>query len=107
MIENVENFRAKLNVESLGNLLDVVVLEHGEVQRSQAGTCDDIAAGIAAQIEASQISWRKGPPKTRWRWIAVRVKECLIWCHGNLETFGFNIVIDIAGTRKRLATGAA
>ena len=106
MIENVENFRAKLNVESLGNLLDVVVLEHGEVQRSQAWTCDDVAAGVTAQIEASEISRRKRPPKTRWRWITVSVKERLIWRHRNLEALCL-YVLEVSRLCKRLATGAA
>lgn len=106
MIEDVEDFCAKLDVESFRDALDVVVFEHGEVQRRQTWTCDDVAAGITAQVEASQISRRKRPPKTRWCWITVSVKECLIWRYGYLEALRL-YVLEVSRPRKRLATGTA
>ena len=59
MIQNVENLGAELNVEFLRNSLDVVVLEHGEVKRRDAGTDQDVPARISAKVEAAQISRRQ------------------------------------------------
>jgi hypothetical protein len=54
VIKNVKELRAELYIEVLGNFLDVVVLEHGEVRLSYAWTDQNIATGIASKIEALQ-----------------------------------------------------
>src|SRR5712671_2559323 len=56
MIENVENLRTELNVESLRDPLYVIVLEQGEIQRCDARTNQDVAPCIAAKVKAWQ-SW--------------------------------------------------
>ena len=53
-LKNVEDFRPELNLESFGNALDVIVLEQEEVQRSDAGTDQNVSAGIAAQVETQR-----------------------------------------------------
>src|SRR6266478_1512923 len=56
MIENVEDLGAELNVESLGNSLNVIILEKREVQRCDAWANQDVAPCIAAKVEA-WIRW--------------------------------------------------
>ena len=52
MVENVEYFRPKLDVEVLGDAPDVIVLEDRKVQFGQARADQDVTAGIAAQVKA-------------------------------------------------------
>src|SRR5258708_38873867 len=56
MIENVEYLRTELNVESLRDTLDVIVLKQREVQRGDAWANQDVAPCIAAKVEA-WIRW--------------------------------------------------
>src|ERR1700686_2199249 len=83
VIEYVEYFGAELNIEPLGNTLDVVILEHGKIERGNARAGHHIAPGVAAQIEAFQASSRKRPAIARRRWVAVLVEESLIWRRRN------------------------
>src|SRR5207249_6778882 len=109
----------------LGNLLDVVVLEQGEIQRRQTRPVDDVASGITAQIK----TWQSREPTCTvqcrilrivnrdlvsilvhqtWRvWVAVRAPERQIRRGGDLEAGPLYVVVDISRVRKRLAAGAA
>lgn len=125
MIENIENFRAELNVESLGNPLDVIVLEQGEVQRSHTWTNQHVASRISSQVEA----WQSGEPassvesrilrivdgdlvavgiyQTPGHGIAVCVPESHVGRSRNLETLSLDVVRWIPGIRERLAARAS
>src|SRR5579872_5633225 len=52
VVQNVEDLRSELNVESLRNSSDRVVLSRGKVQVYKFWTDNGIAAGIAQQIRA-------------------------------------------------------
>src|SRR5437899_9674626 len=54
VVHNVEDLGAELHVEVLRDPLDVVVLEHGEVQIRYARADQDIPTGIASEVEALQ-----------------------------------------------------
>lgn len=51
MVHNVEKLSAKLRVEAIRDLLNVVVLEHGEVEVQQSGSDERVAPQIAAQCD--------------------------------------------------------
>jgi hypothetical protein len=53
VVQNVEHFCAELDVEVFRDFFDVVVLKNGEVQIRNAGADKDVAARIAAEIEAT------------------------------------------------------
>lgn len=53
MIDNVKDLRAELQVEIFGNSLDAVILEHREVQGCDARADQDVATGVAAEVETS------------------------------------------------------
>jgi hypothetical protein len=55
VVQNVKNLGAKLHIEVLRNAPDMIVLEDGEVQTSDARADQDISTGIAAQIKTLQI----------------------------------------------------
>ena len=54
MIENIEHLQAELDVEVLRDSADVIIFKDGEVQAGHSGADQDIAAGIAAEIEARE-----------------------------------------------------
>ena len=53
MVHDIEHLQAKLDVEVFGDLGDAIVLEHGKIQAGDAGANQNVAAGIAAEIEAT------------------------------------------------------
>src|ERR1700687_544528 len=55
MIENVENLGAELDVECLRESLDVVILEHREVQVLYARTDQDVPPSITPKIKTPEI----------------------------------------------------
>lgn len=52
MIHEVKDLHTELHIEIFGNLLDVIVLEDGEIKVGDAGTDQNISTGITAKIEA-------------------------------------------------------
>src|SRR5712691_2929972 len=124
VIQNVEDFRSELNVESFGNTLDVIVLKQREVQRGDAWTNQNIAPGISAKVEA----WQSGKPtgsvqsrilgvvnrnlvtvrvdQTVRHRVAVRVPESKIWRRWNLETFRLDVPRRIPGLCEGVAAGS-
>ena len=71
-----------------GNALNVVVLKHREVQFGDAGTDNDVATGIAAQVEASQISGSQWTAKAWWRWVTVcSLKKAWLGATGTAKQF--------------------
>jgi len=56
MVHDVEHLQPELHIEILRNSLNLVVLEHREVEIPDTGTRQNIAARIPAQVEAPQIS---------------------------------------------------
>ncbi len=110
MIQNVEDFRSELNVESFGNALDVIVLEQREVQRCHARTNQNVTSCISPKVEAWQ-SWKPtGSVKSRilgvvdrdlvavrvnqtgWHRIAVGIPESKVGRRWNLETLRLDVV---------------
>src|SRR2546427_2643255 len=55
VVHNVEDLGAELHVEVLRDTLDVVVLEHREVQIRDAWADQDVPACIASKIETLQV----------------------------------------------------
>ena len=53
VVQNVKHFCAELDVEIFRDSSDVVVLKNGEVQIRNAWADKNVAAGIAAEIEAT------------------------------------------------------
>ena len=98
MIDDVEHFDPELDIEILRDSPDVIVLEHGEVETGNSGTVHDIAASIAAQVEALQgyriATETIGLPKSQ------------AWSGGNRKALGFNVIFGIARVRKATAPGA-
>src|SRR5229473_7236312 len=105
VIQNVEDFRSELNVESFGNALDVIVLEQGEVHRCNTWANQNVTPCISPKVKA-WVRWQPTKPveirilrivdldriavgiraeSGRHR-IAVRTPETRIRCCGNLET---------------------
>ena len=102
MVQNVKNLGAKLHVEVLRNAPDMIVLEDGEVQIGDARTDQDISTCIAAQIKTVQIVVR---------WIAaltiIRGVKCRVGRSGDGKALSFDVVVDVSGIRKGLASGPA
>src|SRR5712691_694369 len=91
MIQNIKEFRPELYVEVLRNLLNRVVLKHGEIQVRRPRPRQEVATGSASKVETrqrrqprrrevavvssdrvSRIKWVETIPKGGWHWIAVR-----------------------------------
>src|SRR5712691_5755538 len=102
VIENIEDFRSELNVESFGNALDVIVLEQREVQRGDAGAEQNVAAGIAAQVETCRERNRRAD--AWWQGIAILVPKCHVGSCGDRKAFGLDVMSGIARIREGLAT---
>ena len=79
MIQDIEHFRAKLDVESLRDTLDLIVLEYRKVQVCDARTNQNISARVTAEIEAKRRRDLDGRARTRlnrrWELIAVRCEK--------------------------------
>src|SRR5258706_5733759 len=101
VIENIEDFRSELNVESFGNALDVIVLKQGEIQRGHARTNQYVAAGIAAKVE-TQRGGNRAPDARRYG-IAILVPKCHVGSCGHSKTFGLDVMAGIARIRPGLA----
>ena len=85
MVENVEDLGAELNVESLRNFLDVVVLEEREVQGGNSRSDQNVAACVAAKIEAPQISGCERSPQTRRSRVAVGAENAWLGAVGTAK----------------------
>ena len=59
VIDYVEELGAELDVEGIGNSLDVVVFENGEIQLRQPRPDQDIPAQIALQIGTINLTGRQ------------------------------------------------
>src|SRR6516165_12765200 len=53
-IQNVEELSPELDIESLGNFPDVIVLNYGEIKVGQPWSNDGIAPQVAQKIDARQ-----------------------------------------------------
>src|SRR6202162_387175 len=102
MIQNVEHLHAKLHVEIFGDALDLVVLEDGEIQVRHSGAIEDVAARIAPQVEAAQVSRRQRAAKSRRSRGAIGIEEGLIGSHWKAGALALSIVCTIA----RISRGA-
>src|SRR2546427_7125948 len=103
VIQNVEDLRTELHVESLRDPFDVIVFKQREVQRCDARADQNVAAGIAAQVVTQ---WEgHGSPDAWWHRIAILVPKCHIGSGGYGEALSLNVVRRISGGRKRLAAG--
>src|ERR1700730_5645329 len=114
MVQEVKNLRAELHVEILGDLADVIIFEHREVHFRSARAGQDVAAGVATQIEAAQITWKDRCPlwcricRCAWyKGIAVGIEKCLTGSNGAAKPLGFNVVLNVAGIDRRIASGPA
>ena len=103
MIHDVEHLQPELNTEILRNSLDLVVLEYREVEIPDTGTNQNIAARVAAQVEAAQISGREETTQGRRSGIAVGIKKGLAGSNRNTEALRLNIARGVA----RICSGAA
>src|ERR1700730_1412657 len=98
MIQNVEELRPELHFEALGDALDGVVLEYGEIQVLQPRAGYDIAAGIAPQVETLRES-AEGR-------IAIRRIEGSGRRRRDLEALGLNVVGGVPRIDERPAPRA-
>src|SRR5260370_12606970 len=105
VIQNVEDFRSELNVESFGNALDVIVLEQGEVQRCYAGTDQYVASSVAAKVETQREGNR--PADARRCGIAILVPKCHVGCGGYSQAFRLDVAPSVAGLPAGLAAPSA
>jgi len=95
VIQDVEDFCAELDIESLQNALDVVVLEHRKVHFRHTRTINNVASGVAAQVEA------------RWKGLvfrAVLIIEGLSRRGRYGETVRLNVVGRITRVGERVAS---
>jgi len=118
MIENIKHFEAELDVEVLRDSTDVIILEDGEIQGRDAGAGQNVAAGIAAKIEAL---WKRSIERWRlrlscrsrrrlrigWLEIAVLVPEVHVWGGGNDKAVSLDVVAGVTGIGERRASGTA
>src|SRR2546430_3182158 len=124
MIENVEDFGSKLNVEPLRDSLNVVILKQREVQRCDAWTDQDIASYVSPKVETwqsrkptcsvqSRILWVVDRDlvvirvdQTGRRRVTVRIPESKVRRRWNLETFRLDIPRRVPGSGERLTAGS-
>src|SRR6267142_350285 len=85
MIQYIENLHAELRIESFRDPFERVVLKKRKVQVGEPWSLQDVAAGIASQIE----TLREGTPAG----VAVRY----------VEAFGLDVVLGIAGINRGIA----
>jgi len=52
MVQDVEELRPELHIKAFRNLLNGNVLKYGKVQVRRTWSDQDVAAGVASQIEA-------------------------------------------------------
>src|ERR1700674_348664 len=107
VIENIKHLHAQLYVEILRDPLDVVVLEHGEIQVGYPGADQDIATGIAPEVETLQGSGINGSADAHWRGVTVCVPKRSIGCGRNGEALSLDVIGGIAGVCKRTAARSA
>src|SRR5258708_7029328 len=106
MIENIKHLHTELYVEVFRDSLDLVVLEHGEVQIGDARTVHDIAARITTKIEAlrergqERGSTRVRRLRVRRCWIAIRIPKGGLagpcWCDRDGEAIRLDIILGMA-----------
>ena len=89
MIQDVKDLHAELYVEILRDSLDVVVLEHREVQIGNARAYQDISPGISAQIETLKGSGISSH--------TIRVPEGGIRGSRNSKTLRLDVIVGITG----------
>src|SRR5580692_993614 len=67
MVQDVEKFRSKLDVEALRDFGNVIVLENGEIQVEQSRTNQPVATRVAEKVCAIHLSARRrgGSPRKR------------------------------------------
>lgn len=106
MIENIEHFQAELDVEVLRNSADMGVLKDGEVQAGHTRADQNIAAGIAAQVEALQRGGIDRAAEARRRGVAIRTPKRRVGGGWYGEALRLDVVGRVAGIGKRCATWA-
>src|ERR1700694_6339043 len=52
VVESIENLGSELHVKIFGDLRDVIVLEHRKIHLRYPRADEDVAPGVAAQVEA-------------------------------------------------------
>ena len=96
MIKNIEHLDPQLSIEIFGDSPDMVVFENREVQAGNAWSNQDVASGIAPEIE------------TLWKTEAVvlpkggRVGRC-----GYGKALRLDVVLGVAGIAKGVAPWSA
>src|SRR6266850_3419466 len=95
MIQYIENLHAELRIESFRDPFERVVLKKRKVQVGEPWSLQDVAAGIASQIE----TLREGTPAG----VAVRCVEGGGWRSRYGEAFGLDVVLGIAGINRGIA----
>ncbi len=118
VIDDVKHLRAELHVEGLRDAPDVVVLEHREVQAGDAGANQNIAPGIASEVETLRehggdrrrvwVRRSGGRLSARGKCVAVIVPKSRVRRAGDGEALRrFDVVGRIARIRQSVAAGSA
>jgi hypothetical protein len=106
MIKNIKHLHPELDVELLRNSLDLVILEHREIQIGDTWANQDVAACVASQVEALQWQRRRAAYTGRLL-IAVRSKKGHVGCRRDSEALCLDVIIGIAGICKGAAPRSA
>ena len=106
MIENIEHFHTELDVEVLRNSADMGVLKDGEVQAGHTRADQNIAAGIAAQVESLQRGGIDRAADARRRGVAVGIPKRRVGSGWYGEALRLDVGGGVAGIGKRCATGS-
>src|SRR6202022_3952295 len=97
VVKDVENLRPELQIETLRNRSDVIILDHREIQVGESRADQNVASGVAPQIEAL---WGRRV-KAAVEGIAKRVQGRA--CSWDCKALGLYVVGGIAGIDHRLA----
>ena len=111
MIQNIEELRPELYIEVLRNPFDVIVLKQREIQVRGPRPDQNIAAGIAPQIQALAERRIANSAGAECR---VRAAQRRRSDRGeergrrrrNREALGLDVVVGISGIDKRIAPWA-
>jgi hypothetical protein len=72
VVQDVENFRAKLNVEGFRDAMDWIVLEHGKVHVDEFRPDHTVTTGIAQQVRAIHLTAGRRSDSTESRTVCGR-----------------------------------
>ncbi len=103
VVEYIENLGTELNIEGLRNSPDGIVLENREIEVYKARSGDDVASGIASQIETPQIIRIRGSRAAESRIAAERcrcIEEGQVRRGRHRKTLSLDVVIGISRVIK-------